>query len=102
MGIYNKKTTHIGKELKANCVEQMNDFFRILKEVRLKQKIIGEKDYKRIWNADETAIWLDLIRGTTIEKIGNKKVNVCAFGNEKKDWAYYCAQMQMEMNYLHW
>ena len=34
----------------------MNDFFRILKEVRLEQKIIGEKDYKRIWNADETAI----------------------------------------------
>ena len=61
----------------------MNDFFRILKEVRLEQKIIGEKDYKRIWNADETAIWLDLIRGTTIEKIGNKKVNVYIFGNEK-------------------
>ena len=61
----------------------MNDFFRILKEVRLEQKIIGEKDYKRIWNADETAIWLDLIRGTTIEKIGNKKVNDISLETKK-------------------
>ena len=43
-------------------------FFRIFKEVRLKQKIIGEKEYNRILNVDEIAIWLDLNRGTNIEK----------------------------------
>ena len=61
----------------------MKDFFRILKETRLKPLIINEKDCKRIWNDDETPIWLDLIRGTTIEKIGNKNVNVHSFCNEK-------------------
>ena len=61
----------------------MNDFFRILKEIRLKQKIIGEKDYKRIRNADEIAIWLYLIRVLTIEKIGNKKVkNINVINNK--------------------
>ena len=61
----------------------MNEFFNILKNIRTNQIIINEKNYNRIWKADKTAIWLDLIKGNSIEKIGNEKVNVHTFGNEK-------------------
>ena len=78
-----RRITHVGKKLKANSIEQMNELFNILKNIRTNQLIINEKDHNWIWNADETVIWLDLIKGTSIEKIGNKKVNVHSFGNEK-------------------
>lgn len=61
----------------------MNDFFHILREIKLRHKIINKEDYQRICSTEETAIWLDLVRGTSIEIIGNKNVNINSFGNEK-------------------
>ena len=55
----------------------------ILKDIKLKQKIFLEPDHRRIWNCDETAIWLDLVKGTSVEKIGAKSVPILTFGNEK-------------------
>ena len=47
----------------------------INKNIRTNQIIINEKDYNRIWK--------QIIKGTSIEKIWNIKVNVHAFENEK-------------------
>ena len=78
-----RRATHVGRKIKVKALDDLANFYLILKDIKLKQKIFLESDHRRIWNCDETAIWLDLVKGTSVEKIGAKSVPIHTFGNEK-------------------
>ena len=73
--------THIGQNLKLNAKQQYYDFYKKLYNLRNQ---IGDYDnYQNLFNMDETPIWFEMVSKTTVEKIGEKSVNVTTFGSER-------------------
>lgn len=73
--------THIGQKLKESCKQEYADFFTNL--YRLRFNIGDIDDYSNIFNMDETPICFEMIARTTVEKIGEKSVNVRSFGSDR-------------------
>ena len=70
--------THIGQKIKESYKQEYADFFTNLYRRRFH---IGDIDsYPNIFNMDETPICFEIIAHTTVEKIGEKSVNVRNFG----------------------
>lgn len=76
-----KKVTHQAQELKANSKEMTITFFNFIYNIR-KDLLIFDK-MELIENVDETAIYYENIYNTTIERIGEKSVNVRTFRKDK-------------------
>lgn len=76
-----RSITRIGQKIKESCKQEYADFFTNL--YRLRFQIGDIEGYPNIFNMGETPICFEMIARTTIEKIGEKSVNVRSFGSDR-------------------
>lgn len=73
-----RNVTHVGQKLKINAKQQYYDFYKMLYNLRYQ---IGDyENYQNLFNMGETPIWFEM---ASVEKIGEKTVNVTTFGSER-------------------
>jgi len=67
--------------LNLNAKQQNFDFYKMLYNFR--NQIGDYENYQNLFNMGETSIWFEMAYKTSVEKIGEKSVNVTTFDTER-------------------